>query len=185
MTVNADLARIFGGADAVYLAPVGTKLPTTIGEALDASFQDTGWLHADGITETPTGSKSELRGHQNTGVVRSRIESPGTQVKFVALEDKALTREIRYDVKNAVTAEGVRTERRGAGQRVSPRACVIDKFDTDDQTVKERTVIERLEIVPDGDRVYSNADIAGFGMLGEIIGEYTVFSTDLESQLKP
>ncbi|RLP74351.1 hypothetical protein D9V32_13465 [Mycetocola tolaasinivorans] len=181
MTVNADLARIFGGADAVYLAPIGTTVPTTISAPVGAVFEDVGWLHSDGITETLTGSKSEIRGHQKNGVVRSRIESPGTQVKFVALEDKAQTRELRYDVVSAASTSGVRKEVRGPGQKVSPRVCVIDKFDTDDETVKERTIIPRLEIVPDGDRVYSNADISGFGMLGEIIGEYTVFSTDLET----
>ena len=181
MTVNAGLARIFGSdADAVYLAPIGTTLPATISGVLASAFEDVGWLHSDGITETPTGSAAEVRGHQGNGVVRKRMESAGTQVKFNALEDKALTRGIRYDIKSATSADGVRHEVRGAGQKVTAMACVIDKFDADETTVKERTVIPRLEIVPDGDRTFSNADIASFGMIGEIIGGYEVFSTDLE-----
>jgi hypothetical protein len=59
---------------------------------------------------------------------------------------------------------------------VSPRVAVIDFFDADDTTVKERWIVERLEIVPDGDRVYVNSDIAGYPMVGEIIGDYDVLT---------
>lgn len=178
MTLNAANARIFGSdADAIHLAPIGTTLPTTIDEALNAAFEDVGWLHSDGVTETPTGSKEVLRGHQGNGVVRTRVSEPGTTVSFVALEDKEQTRELRYNVKSATTPSyGVRKETRGAGQKVSPRACVIDFFDADDTTIKERWIVERLEIVADGERVYVNSDISGFPFLGEIIGDYDVLA---------
>lgn len=177
MTLQAENARIFGSdADAIYLAPIGTTLPTTIDGSLDEAFEDVGWLHSDGVTETPTGSKEVLRGHQGNGVVRTRVSEPGTTVAFVALEDKAQTRELRYNLKTVETAGGVRKETRGAGQKVSPRAAVIDFFDADDTTVKERFIIERLEIVPDGDRVFVNSDIAAYPFSGEIIGDYDVLT---------
>lgn len=177
MTLNAENARIFGSdSDAIYLAPVGTTLPTTLDGALDDAFEDVGWLHSDGITESPTGSKEVLRGHQGNGVVRTRVSEPGTTVQFVALEDKAQTRALRYNIKSSQEAAGVRTETRGPGQKVSARACVIDFFDADDVTIKERWIIERLEITPDGDRVYVNSDIAGFPFTGEVIGDYDVLT---------
>lgn len=186
MTVNSKLARIFGSdADAIYLAPVGTTLPTTIDGAPGAGFEDVGWLHSDGITEAATGSVEKIRGHQGNGVVRTRVSEGGTTVQFVALESKAQTRELRYDVKTAATTTGVRKETRGAGQKVSVRSAVIDYFDADDETVKERYVIPRLEISPDGDRVFTNSDIAGFGFIGEVIGDYFVYSTDLEAKPNP
>lgn len=182
MAVNADLARIFGGdADAVYLAPIGTTMPTTIDGALDPDFEDTGWLNEDGINEVLSGSKELVRGHQGGGVVRSRMSEPGTSFEFSGLEDKALTRELRYDVKTATTAAGVRSETRRPGQKISRRSCVIDFFDADDDTIKERWIIPRVEIAPNGDRAYTNADIAAFPFSAEIIGEYTVLSTDLEN----
>ncbi|HEY9467881.1 MAG TPA: hypothetical protein VIR54_32530, partial [Vicinamibacterales bacterium] len=52
---------------------------------------------------------------------------------------------------------------------------VIDFYDIDNTTVKERWCIERLEIVPDGDKEYTNSDISGFPFVGEIIGDYTTF----------
>jgi hypothetical protein len=184
MAVTTSNARIFGSdADAIYLAPVGTPLPTTIDEALNPAFEDVGWLHADGITETFTGSKTEIRGHQGSRVVRTRIETPGTSIGFHALESKAQTKGLRYDEKSATVVDGVRKTRRGAGQKVSARAAVIDIFDADDVTVKERHVIERFEIIPDGDRVFVNSDIAGFPFRGEIIGDYDTFESAGVSQL--
>lgn len=183
MTVNADLARIYGSdIDAIHLAPVGTTLPTTIDGVLDPAFEDVGWLNTDGITESLTGSVEKTRGYQGNGVVRTRISEPGTTVSFVALETKAQTNSLRYHEKQVTTTTpGVRQVKRGSGQRIAKRACVIDMFDTDNTTVKERYVIEVLEISPNGDRVATNADIAMFPFIGEIIGDYDHFETDLET----
>ncbi len=181
MTVNANNARIYGSdLDAVYLAPVGTTLPTTIDEPLDPAFQDVGWLHTDGITESATGSVEKSRGYQGNGVVRTRINEPGTTVAFTALETKAQTNELRYHEKDATVTAGVRKTTRGSGQRVSKRACVIDKFDFDNTTIKERIIIEVFEVSPNGDRVATNSDIAGFPFTGEIIGDYIVVATAAE-----
>lgn len=178
MAVNSANARIFGSdADAIYLAPLGSVLPTTISGALDPAFEDIGWIHSDGITEAITGSKSEIRGHQGQRVVRTRIDTPGTQINFHALESKQQTKSLRYIEKSSSVAAGVRTVTRSAGQKVSARAAVIDIFDFDDMTVKERYVIPRLEISPDGDRVFANSDIAGFPFMSEVIGDYTVLES--------
>ncbi|NJI60945.1 hypothetical protein HCX50_16065 [Microbacterium oxydans] len=182
MTVNANNARIFGSDnDAIYLAPIGTALPESIDDELDPAFEDVGWLNGDGITESLTGSVEKSRGYQGNGVVRTRISEPGTTVAFVALETKAQTNQLPYVEKSAATTAGVRKATRGSGQRVSKRACVIDKFDSDDVTIKERDVIEVLEISPNGDRVATNADIAMYPFLGEIIGDYDHYETDLEA----
>lgn len=184
MTVNADNARIYGSElDAIYLAPIGTALPTTIDGVLDPAFEDVGWLNTDGITEALTGSVEKTRGYQGNGVVRTRISEPGTTVSFVALETKAQTNQLRYHEKNVSTAvPGVRKVTRGAGQRISKRACVIDLFDNADTTVKERYIIEVLEVSPNGDRVATNSDIAMYPFMGEVIGDYDHFSTIVEDE---
>lgn len=179
MTVNADLARIYGSdLDSISLAPIGTPLPTTIGGALDAAFEDVGWLHTDGIKETPTGSKKVLRGHQGKRVVRTFLEEPGTTVGFTALETKAQTKSLRYDEKVVSVNAGVRKVTRGPGQKVQARAAVIDFYDVDNTTVKERWCIDRFEIVPDGDKEYTSGDISGFPFVGEIIGDYDSYESD-------
>lgn len=178
MATNAENARIWGGDnDSIHLAPVGTTLPTTIDGELDPAFEDVGWIHEDGITETASGSKEVIRGHQGAGVVRTRMSETGTAIAFTALEDKAQTNSLRYHEKSSEVADGVRRVTRGAGQRVSARAAVIDLFDIDNETIQKRLVIPRLEIVPSGDKTFSNADISGFGFESEVIGDYEAFET--------
>lgn len=178
MALNPDNARIYGGdADAIFLAPLGTPLPTTIDEELDPAFEDVGWLHADGITETATGSVEKTRGHQGNGVVRTRINEGGTTVAFTALETKALTQKLRYDEKSATVTDGVRHTKRGSGQKVTRMAAVIEMYDSGDDSVKERFAFPIFEVAPNGDRVATNSDIAGFPFSGESIGEYDHWDT--------
>ena len=180
--LNPDNARIYGGdEDAVWLAPLGTKLPTTIDEALDPAFECVGWLHTDGITETATGSADKKRGHQGNAVVRTIVTEGGTTYGFTALETKAMTQSLRYDEKEVTVTDGVRHTRRGPGQKVSRRAAVLEWFDADNDNVKERLAIEVFEIVPTGDRTMTNADIAGYPMSGEIIGDYDHWTNDVDS----
>lgn len=173
MTVNAVNARIFGGDnDSISLAPVGTPLPTSINDTLNPAFEDVGWLGEDGINESFTGSKKELRGHQGARVVRTRMETPGTTIGFLALESKAQTKKLRYDEKSASVTSGVRKTSRTPGQKVQRRAAVVDVFDADDSTVKERWVFPVVEITSDGDRVFVNNDIAGFPFMANVIADY-------------
>lgn len=183
MAVNSANARIFGSdADCIHLAPLGTTLPTDIDGALDAAFEDVGWLNSDGITESQTGSVEKIRGHQGNGVVRTRINEPGTTISFTALETKDQTNSLRYVESDVTTAAGVRKATRGAGQKIATRVAVIDVFDADNDEVKERFVIPRFEVSPNGDRAMVNSDIAGFPFVGEIIGEYTHYSTELDDE---
>ena len=164
--------------DAIYLAPLGTPLPTDLSvDPETLGFEHVGWLHTDGITETATGSKSEIRAHQGQSVVRTRIESPGTSFAFTALETKKQTTKLRYDEKSTTVAGGVRKTRRSPGQRVSARAAVIDLYDADFEERQERHVIEHVDITPNGDRVYAGTDIAGYPFLADIIGEYDTLSS--------
>jgi len=176
MTVNSALARIFGSdSDSIYLAPIGTTLPTSIDAALDSAFEDVGWIHSDGITEAFMGSKTEIRGHQGARIVRTHMDTPGTTIAFHALESKPQTKSLRYDEKDVTTAAGVRKSTRSPGQKISARAAVVDIFDADDVTVKERWVFERVEVSPDGERVFVNSDISGFPFLAQVISDYDVF----------
>lgn len=186
MAKQAELARIWGGDnDAIWLAPVGTDTSAiTIDTDLsaDEAFEEVGWLESDtGLTETATGSVEKLRGHQGNRVIRTRVTESGTTIAFVALETKAQTRELRYDIKSASTTAGVRTEQRSPGQKIARRVAVIDTFDADDDTVKERTIIDVFEISPNGDLTKVNSEISAYPFVGEVISDYTVLSTDLEN----
>ncbi|MBD8218201.1 hypothetical protein IFU40_06085 [Microbacterium sp. CFBP 13617] len=174
MAVNADLARIYGSySDAVNLAPLGTTLPTTIDGVLDAAFDDVGWLHSDGITEALSGSVEKKRGHQGNGIIRTRMNESGTSISFIGLETKSKILNLRYKETAVSITSDVRKATRSAGQRIAVRSAVIDLFDADDESAKERLIIPRFEIAPNGDRTFASSDIAGFPFIGEIIGSYT------------
>jgi hypothetical protein len=174
MGVNSSLARVYGSDyDAIYLAPLGTPLPIDANSGLDGAFVEVGWLDDTGIVEANTGSKTELRGHQGNGVVRTRMETGGKTFAFSALEDKPLTREM-WDYVKAVTTTpgGNRKELVSPNQRVVPKVAVIDVFDADDDTLKERIIIPRLEVTPDGERAYVNSALSTRGFVGQVIGDY-------------
>ncbi len=176
--INAQNAFIAGSdLDAIYLAPLGTPLPTSITDELDSAFEHVGWLHSDGITEAATGSKTEIRGHQGQKVVRTRIDTPGTNFAFTALESKPQTNDLRYVEKDVTITNGVRKSRRTPGQKVSPRAAVIDTFDADFTERKIRRVIDHVDITPNGDRTYSGTDIAGYPFLADVISDYDTYET--------
>lgn len=164
--------------DAIYLAPLGTTLPTDITtDPVELGFEHVGWLHTDGIVEAASGSKTEIRGHQGQAVVRTRIDSPGTSFAFQALETKPQTTALRYDEKSTEVVGGVRKTRRSPGQKVSARAAVIDVFDADFNERQERHVIAHVDITPNGDRTYAGTDIAGYPFTADVIGEYDTYST--------
>lgn len=178
MGLNPNNAFIAGSdRDAVYLAPIGTPLPANIDTELDPAFEHVGWLHSDGIKETPTGSKSEIRGLQGQGIVRTRIETPGTTIGFHALESKPQTDALRYHQKDVSESNGVRKITRGPGQKVSPRVMVVDVFDADFIDRKKRHAVGLINIVPDGERVFSGSDIAGYPFVGDVVGDYVVYET--------
>ncbi|MTE24828.1 hypothetical protein [Microbacterium sp. ZXX196] len=176
--LNPDLARLFGSDDdTIYLAPIGSTLPTTIDGAPDAAFIPVGWISEDGIPETATGSVEKIRGHQGAAVVRQYMNETGTQLAFTALESKDLTFGMRYDEVSVTTATGVREATRNPGQKITAYAAVIDLFDRGDTAQKERFVIPRFEVSPNGERTAVNNAIASFPALGEIIGQYTHFAS--------
>lgn len=184
--IEATNAFIAGSdLDAIYLAPVGTVLPTTIDEDLDDAFEHVGWLHSDGITETAVGSKTEIRGHQGQRVVRTRMETPGTQFSFTALESKPQTDALRYVELTSTTTGGVRKTRRTPGQKVSARAAVIDVFDADYTERRKRKVIDHVDVTPNGDIVWAGTDIAGYPFMADIISDYDVLETVNEADVAP
>ena len=68
MALDAANVRI-ARTGAVYVAPVGTALPTTTAAALNAAFEDCGYVSEDGVTFTPSETVTKIRAWQNNAVV--------------------------------------------------------------------------------------------------------------------
>jgi hypothetical protein len=88
---NYDNIRVYADdATAVWLAPKGTVMPTTL-EAPGAAFEEVGWLSEDGITEGRSVEVTKVKAFQGGKTVRSRPKSTERTLKFTALETKLQT----------------------------------------------------------------------------------------------
>jgi hypothetical protein len=71
---------------AVYLAPLGTTLPTDSDTPLDGAFQNVGYLSEDGITETPEEDTTEIQAWQNGDIVRRVLTSH--EIQYAVHDDR-------------------------------------------------------------------------------------------------
>ena len=72
MAQNSGEVRIAGNGG-LYLAPIGTTLPTDPTTALDAAFVDLGYFSEDGVTITPERTIEKFRAWQSRKPVRQSI----------------------------------------------------------------------------------------------------------------
>lgn len=69
MALTADNVRV-AVTGAAYGAPLGTTLPTTVGGALNAAFEDLGYVSEDGIVQAINSSITNIKAWQNGDIVR-------------------------------------------------------------------------------------------------------------------
>ena len=90
---NADNVRIYGGLDdAVWIAPLGTVLPTDLVLELPSPWVELGWLAEDGIPLSMTTDVQSFRGHQGGSLLRRKVVSTEKGISFTALEESLKTR---------------------------------------------------------------------------------------------
>lgn len=178
MATNAANARIFGSDDdAVFIAPLGTALPTTLA-APGAGFEDVGWLHSDGITVGGDTNVEKFRGHQGGRIVRTKVTESNTTFQFQCLESTALTLGLQFNILDATTAAGVTTMEVSSGRNVETRAFVIDVYDEDATTIQWRFAIPRGEIGERSEFKLAGTDITGYTFTVEVIGDYKIITND-------
>lgn len=82
MTLNANEVQV-GANGNVYVAPVGTALPTNETTALNASFIDLGYISEDGINFTDGQTKEDVKVWQSFYPLRTLVTEKATAVEFV------------------------------------------------------------------------------------------------------
>lgn len=178
MATNAAQARIFGSDnDAVFIAPLGTALPTGLAEP-GAGFEDVGWLHSDGITVGGDTNVEKFRGHQGGRIVRTKVTESNTTFQFQCLETTALTLGLQFNILDTTTAANVTTMNVSSGRNVETRAFVIDVYDEDATTIQYRFAIPRGEIGERSEFKIANTDITGYTFTVEVIGDYKILTND-------
>lgn|SRR5678809_5723 len=81
MTIDSDEVRLapFGN---VYVAPVGTTLPTTATMALNASFEAVGYVSEDGVSLTPGVELTDIMMWQSAVPVKTTLDTVSFELQF-------------------------------------------------------------------------------------------------------
>lgn len=144
---------------AVYVAPVGTALPTTAVAAWNAAFVDLGYLSEDGITEAHDDETADIKAWQNGDVVRSMITGSSATYSFTLIETTAAGLGLYYKGSTITgTGDGPATVavKTPVAQRHAFGFDVIDGLNIVRWTIAEGEVSER------GDITYKNDEAVAY-----------------------
>lgn len=151
MATNADNVQV-AVTGQVLLAPVGTTLPTNTTTEPHASFDDVGYIHEDGVTESQPESTQKVKAWQNGDVVRIVRTEHDCTYQFTMIETTDVTLEAYYGNYAAGTVEI-------NGDQLPHKSWILEVEDGEDNV---RVVVPNGQITERGDVVYVNADAVGY-----------------------
>ena len=150
MTTAANvLVGVTGGA---YVAPEGTPIPTNAVTALNAAFDEVGYISEDGVSQSISEDITDLKAWQNGDVVRKIQTSHDLTYALTMIETSDVTLETYYGNYAAGAVEIT-------GEQLPHKAWVLEVEDGDDII---RVVIPDGQITERGDIVYQNGDAVGY-----------------------
>jgi hypothetical protein len=170
---NNDNVRVYGSLnDAIWVAPLGTLLPTTLELDLPDPWVPLGWLGTDGIPLSLSTDVERFKGHQGGATIRTKVTGTEKSVSFTALEETPVVVKMYHDAGDpVVTGTGETAVARvdlPEAVGVQAFACVIQ---LQDEGVTKFYCLERLEISGREDLAHTNSELTGYGMSGDILGD--------------
>lgn len=166
MSVDVNKSNVSAGkpkiGGAVYMAPLGTSLPTSASATLDAGFKSMGYVSADGVTNSNSLSVSNIKAWGGDTVMVSQTDRSDT-MKLTLIEA------LNIDVLKAVFGSGNVSGALNTGITVEANAdqpaeasWVIDMV-LNGNTAK-RIVIPSAVISALDDIVYKDDTAIGYGV---------------------
>lgn len=156
--VSAAKPKVGG---AVYYAPIGTALPTTVSEALAAAFKELGHVSEDGITNEIGVEAEDIKSWGGTTVLSTQTEKTDT-FAFTLIET------LKADVLGFVHGQGNVTEDKESGLiTVNVTPDEADEVVLVVDMILRNGALKRI-IVPDcklselGEVVYKDDEATGF-----------------------
>lgn len=141
-----------GVTGAVHVAPEGTAIPTDTTTALNAAFDDVGYISDAGVTQSIGETITNLKAWQNGDVVRKIQTEHDVTYQFTMIETSDVTLNEYYG-NYAAGAFQI------TGDQLPRRRWVLEVVDGDDDL---RIVIPEGQITERGDIVYQNGDAVGY-----------------------
>jgi hypothetical protein len=175
MAKNLANIRIYGDdQSAVYVAPKGTTLPTTLAAPV-AAFVELGWLSEDGAEIGRDVSTSDFSAWQGGTTVRSKITGVKNTIKVTCLEETAVALGLYYPGMTSATVTGVTTITVPGGSKANEKALVIDYID---DTVTKRYACARAEVTGVGTVGHKNSDMTMYEFTFTIYGGFSIITNN-------
>jgi hypothetical protein len=163
---NDDLVRV-GVTGDVYVAPVGTTLPTDVTSPLNAAFAMVGHVSTDALTESLKITSEKIRSWQKKGGVRTVVTEYDWTWQFTLLETSTLTLEMFYGGATSATVGDVTTTTIPNELEVVQKAMVIQIVDG---LIITRYAIEVAEISDRGDVAHNGSAATGYDLTVSVVG---------------
>lgn len=163
--MDADLVRVAITTE-VYVAPVGTTLPTDL-TALGAAWRKVGFTDMDALTESLDVTKEILRASQRPNGVRTLTTEINWTWQFKAMETSKLVLELFYLGAQTTTAGGVSTTAIPSTPGVTERAFVIEEVDGD---ITTRYVIPKGDITSRGEVPHRGTEGVTYDLTVAVLG---------------
>lgn len=150
-----------GAAGKVYVAPKGTSLPSDASSALDAAFENFGYISSDGVTISNSDSTSNIVAWGGDNVRVISTEHTET-VSFTPIEINQTVLEQTYGASNvSVTTSGDTTviASKHTGATLPEVVIVVDAIPA--SGMKARYVFPLAQLTERGDASLTGTDIQG------------------------
>jgi hypothetical protein len=161
----------------LYVAPIGTTLPTDTSTALNAAFKGLGYFSEDGVTDTPEKNIEDITAWQNAKRVRSVVtEAKETYTGTLLQTNKDVIETVYGTTVTQTVAHGTYTINPGATS--GRKAWVLEVVDGAEI---KRIVIEDGEITEVGEQNYATGEAIGYPITLEAYSDPEVIDTRLKS----
>lgn len=174
MTKDFDNVRVYGDEDdAVWLAPLGSTLPTGLA-APDAAFDEVGTLGEGDFSQNREAEVNELLDHSGQ-VVAVVVPTSSKTINFEAIEDNEVVEALANDITSGpTTVTDVTTTTYSSKYTPKSRAMVVDKyFIKAGVRYLDRLVVASARVVVSGDEVWSRENYTAYAATAKIIGQST------------
>jgi hypothetical protein len=123
------------------------------------AWTEVGFISDDGVVEARDRDSDQVRAWQGGAIVRTVRASDSRRFTFTFLETNKTTMGLIRSGSTPSTATGVTTTNVKAHTGSDLRAWIID---TNDGAVHTRKIIQRGEVVEQGDIVYRNTEVTAY-----------------------
>ena len=155
MTLDATKVRT-AVTGALWVAPIGTTLPTDFDGALDAAFKDVGYIGDGGVTEGDSVSTNSVKAWQNGAEVALLQTEFSLTYAFEMLETNPV---VMAEYFGNYTTDGTDAEVQITADRLSNRSWVLEYVDGG---ITVRKVIPIGRITERGDRTIAGTDVVRY-----------------------